>query len=211
MIDLIDYENREDMRRVTEMMDSGLKDITKNKGSHGSATYKFTMEKNTPKVNEYDEDFVYTISFSSVSKVSVMVTNQQVFGGESFPLTYFSTCLTFSNNQTGMSELGGENGVMTGVGNPDTTVFSGATVYGTIGRILLDYFKTTPESVCQGLDFSTAGPHLVKPYIILSQLASKKADLVWVNPVRFHGQGHENFNLISNKLVLKIQNIIKGK
>lgn len=212
-MEITDFKNRSiNLNRppsLQEMMDQALKNITGTVGAGGKGTYKFTMEGDTPGFNEYHQDITYTIKFSKASPTSVTVQDPTLFG-EPIYLTYKSSCLTFSNNVSGMQELGGEEGYMRrNLGYPANVAFSASLVYGSVGRILLDHFKSTSPQAIQGLDFSTAGPQLVRPYIILCKEAQRKGDLLWLNKTDFHGQEHENFNLIRRSRVDMIKEILQ--
>lgn len=198
--------------QLEEAMDTSIKNITKKFSGRGGANYGFVVPKNTPRINEYDEDITFSVTFGDSRKISAVAMIPKFFNNEDrVPLAFMSTCLVFSNDKSRMQPLGGEDGVMTRRGYPKDTIFSAITVYGTIGRILLDYFRCTPEHLSQGLDFTTAHAGLVKPYIILSRESERKGNLIWINPTKFNGQSHLGCNLVRDTTLLRARDMISKK
>lgn len=194
--------------KLQEFMDSALKSIKKST-SGGSASYSFVMKGDTPEMNEYHEDIIYSVNFEKPNTREIPIDRPDIFE-DSLSIKIKSCGLTFSNNMSRMSELGGKDGFMTRhLGYPEDVKFSAFTVYGTIGRILYDFITTSNKKDFQAINFCTAHPGLVKPYLILTKEAERKAGLISNVKKDFHGQSYESFFLIRKETIMDLKTTLR--
>lgn len=206
----LQFEESVSPEKLQEIMDSAIKSIKKEVNrNNGEAKYSFTVEGDTPGVNEYHENITFQVNFSRADSGTVRLERSDLLGSSSVTVKLYKTGLTFQNNVSGMREL--STYMQDRYGYPLETKFSATAVYGTIGRIFQDYFRTVPENVIQGVHFTTYHEGLVKPYIILSKEAEKKSGLVWAKPTRYSGQRFESFDLIRMTWIQKIKQMVQKK
>lgn len=169
---------------IQELLDKSVRKIDHNVSrSSGEAVFTFTIPANTPKINEYDETFIFKVKFTRAMDLETIINRPDLLPTSNTRIRYKGVTLTFINSVTGMAEIGGKEGYMTKrLGYPEDTVFSAFTVFGTIARILLEYLIIVPSTVVQGITFKTAHEGLVRPYIVLCKEAERKGGLVWANP-----------------------------
>lgn len=197
---------------LQEIMDKSVKNIKSRILNSGQAVFTFIIPRNIPNINEYNVDFEFTVSFTKAESEFVYIKRPDIFQKGSVKVKHKTSRLTFSNNITGMQDLGGENGYMhKELDYPKDVVFSAFAVYGTIARILINYLNAVSDRYVQGINFSTAHTSLVKPYIILCKEAERKGELIWADPNVSRNDTHASFDLIRKSVIDNIKNIVKGE
>lgn len=201
-MDYEEFSRIQESERYQEILDKALRSVTRKKGSDCSLTYSFVLKANTPRINEYDKDVTYTVFFQNRDLNEISVQRKDIFGRSSIPVKLYEIDLSFLNDRTRYSTISGMAG-------DNKKPYSTAAVYSTVGRILYDYVDSVSVDEVQAVHFTTAHPGLVKPYLILSKEAERKAGLVRTEIQKYEHQEHAEFHLLYKEAVSKIKNSIQ--
>lgn len=172
------------MKVFNELMDTRVKDIKRSGGNQ--VKYTFTILGGDERHSSYDKDLTYTVKYGKPDVAEYIISGQEgqyaKYNGMTIRVRVAS--LIFSNDITGMRQSSEDNSV------------DAMLVYATIASTLMDYTKLKSESTVQGIHFSTAHPYLKRPYMILSSLSEKRADLFWLNRTKDRTVAKASFTLI---------------
>lgn len=172
------------MKVFNELMDTRVKDI-KRSGST-NVKYTFTILGGDEKHSSFDTDLVYNVTYGKPSATVYRISGQEgeyaKYNGMSIRAK--TATLIFGNETTGMHQPDRDHPI------------DAMLVYATVASTLMDYIKIKGKSFVQGVNFCTAHPSLKRPYMILSSLSEKRADLFWLNRIKDREVRSASFVLI---------------